>query len=60
MLQVLTKIIGVVGLAIGQKLAQKFPSKSMYLVDRNPSAGQETRYAVIYLCCLKYSSHSLV
>ncbi|KZP15152.1 pyridine nucleotide disulfide oxidoreductase-like protein [Athelia psychrophila] len=32
---------GVVGLAIAQRLSQKFPSKSTYLVDRNPSAGQE-------------------
>lgn len=33
---------GVVGLAIARRLTQKFPGKSIFLVERNSSAGQET------------------
>ncbi|KAH9947249.1 NAD dehydrogenase [Amylocystis lapponica] len=33
---------GVVGLAVARHLAQRFPSKSTYLVERHSSAGQET------------------
>ncbi|KAF8741475.1 FAD dependent oxidoreductase, partial [Rhizoctonia solani] len=34
---------GVVGLAIAQRLAYKFPDKSTYLVERNSRVGEETR-----------------
>jgi 2-hydroxyglutarate dehydrogenase len=34
---------GIVGLAIARELCQTFPHKSTYLVERNASAGQETR-----------------
>ncbi|CAL1700504.1 unnamed protein product [Somion occarium] len=33
---------GVVGLAVAQRLAQRFPSKSTYLVERHEGPGQET------------------
>ncbi|KAH7916696.1 pyridine nucleotide disulfide oxidoreductase-like protein [Hygrophoropsis aurantiaca] len=33
---------GVVGLAIAQRLSERFPSKSTYLVERHPHAGEET------------------
>ncbi|KAI0638256.1 NAD dehydrogenase [Trametes polyzona] len=33
---------GVVGLAVAQRLAQKFPGKSTYLVERHRAAGEET------------------
>ncbi|KAG9074272.1 hypothetical protein FS749_014185, partial [Ceratobasidium sp. UAMH 11750] len=33
---------GVVGLAIAHRLAQKFPDKSTYLVERNSRVGEET------------------
>jgi len=34
---------GVVGLAIAQRLSQRFPSKSTYLIERHGQAGEETR-----------------
>ena len=34
---------GVVGLAIGQRLAQRYPRKSTYVVERHGRAGEETR-----------------
>ncbi|KAI0796603.1 NAD dehydrogenase [Abortiporus biennis] len=33
---------GVVGLAVAQRLAERFPAKSTFLVERHTSAGQET------------------
>ncbi|KAH7888036.1 pyridine nucleotide disulfide oxidoreductase-like protein [Phlebopus sp. FC_14] len=33
---------GVIGLALAQKLSQRFPSKSTYLVERHARAGEET------------------
>lgn len=36
--------IGVVGLAIAQRLSQKFHDKSTYLVERHGRAGEEIRY----------------
>ncbi|OAX39041.1 pyridine nucleotide disulfide oxidoreductase-like protein [Rhizopogon vinicolor AM-OR11-026] len=33
---------GVVGLAVAQKLSERFPTKSTYLVERHPHAGEET------------------
>ena len=35
--------VGVVGLAVTQRLAQKYPDKSTYLVERNSRVGEETR-----------------
>ena len=35
---------GVVGLAVARRLAITFPRKSTFLVERNSSAGQETRW----------------
>ncbi|EAU84299.1 NAD dehydrogenase [Coprinopsis cinerea okayama7 len=32
---------GIVGLAIAQRLCQQFPSKSTYLIERHPRAGEE-------------------
>ncbi len=31
-------------LAIAQRLSQRFPNKSIYLVERHIRAGEETRY----------------
>jgi hypothetical protein len=39
-------LLGVVGLAIAQRLSERFPTKSTYLVERHPHAGEETRRAV--------------
>ncbi|KAF8165094.1 FAD dependent oxidoreductase [Crassisporium funariophilum] len=39
---VLTYITGVVGLAVAQRLSQRFPSKSTYLLERHTRAGEET------------------
>jgi len=36
-------VSGVVGLAIAQRLSQRFPSKSTYLIERHGQAGEETR-----------------
>ena len=36
--------VGVVGLAIAQRLGHIFPKKSTYLVERHTIAGEETRY----------------
>lgn len=33
---------GVVGLAVAQRLSERFPRKSTYLVERHPHAGEET------------------
>lgn len=33
---------GVVGLAVAQRLSEHFPTKSTYLVERHPHAGEET------------------
>ncbi|KAG0699876.1 pyridine nucleotide disulfide oxidoreductase-like protein [Suillus ampliporus] len=33
---------GVVGLAVAQRLSDRFPTKSTYLVERHPHAGEET------------------
>ncbi|KAH7931254.1 pyridine nucleotide disulfide oxidoreductase-like protein [Leucogyrophana mollusca] len=33
---------GVVGLAVAQRLSERFPTKSTYLVERHPRAGEET------------------
>lgn len=35
---------GVVGLAIAERLARRFPRRSTYLVERNPTPGEETRF----------------
>ncbi|CAE6425216.1 unnamed protein product [Rhizoctonia solani] len=52
---------GVVGLAIAQRLAYKFPSKSTYLVERNSRVGEETRAPGIqsYRVGLYYPTDSL-
>lgn len=39
--------LGVVGLAIAQRLSERFPTKSTFLVERHGQAGEETRYVHI-------------
>jgi len=44
-------MLGVVGLAVAQRLSQKFPSKSTYLLERHTRAGEETRYVGLATNC---------
>ncbi|KAJ1311446.1 hypothetical protein OPQ81_009935 [Rhizoctonia solani] len=52
---------GVVGLAIAQRLAYKFPDKSTYLVERNTRVGEETssRNSEVIHAGLYYPPNSL-
>ncbi|KAI0693803.1 NAD dehydrogenase [Cytidiella melzeri] len=52
---------GVVGLAIARRLAQQFPTKSTFLVERHTSAGQEIsgRNSEVIHAGLYYPNHSL-
>ena len=52
---------GVVGLAIANALAHRFPSKSTYLVERHALPGQETssRNSEVIHAGLYYPPHSL-
>ena len=36
-------LLGVIGLAIARRLAERFPTKSTFVVERHAAAGQETR-----------------
>ena len=46
----LKEFLGVVGLAIARALALTYPDKTTYLVERNGSAGEETRSAHFLAC----------
>ena len=37
-------VSGVVGLAIAQRLSQRYPTKTSFLVERHVRAGEEIRY----------------
>ncbi|KAG8960143.1 hypothetical protein FRC03_007008 [Tulasnella sp. 419] len=52
---------GVVGLAIGQKLVERFPGKSTYVVERHERAGEETssRNSEVIHAGLYYPADSL-
>ncbi|CDO76244.1 hypothetical protein BN946_scf184470.g2 [Trametes cinnabarina] len=52
---------GVIGLAVAQRLAQAFPTKSTYLVERHDIVGQETssRNSEVIHAGLYYPAHSL-
>ncbi|CAK5262463.1 unnamed protein product [Mycena citricolor] len=60
------QLAGVVGLAIGRELCQKFPDKSTIVVERHPVAGEETSsrnseviHSAQAIAGLYYPPHSL-
>jgi hypothetical protein len=55
-----TLSLGVVGLAIAQRLSERFPTKSTFLVERHGQPGEEIRYVHIRCTLVPIDNMGLV